>query len=73
MEEALNNAKHNNLNKFYGEGVDKNREVTAKVKEDKENGEKVLRIVIEEKKNGEVVNTTTMTPDNLADYYARGM
>lgn len=73
MEEALNNAKHNNLNKFYGEGVDKNKEVTAKVKEDKENGEKVLRIVIEEKENGKVTNTTTMTPDNLADYYARGM
>lgn len=73
MEEALNNAKHNNLNKFYGEGVDKNKEVTAKVKEDKENGEKVFRIVIEERKNGELVNTTTMTPDNLADYYARGM
>lgn len=73
MEEALNNAKHNNLNKFYGEGVDKNKEVTAKVKEDKENGEKVLRIVIEEKENGKLVNTTTMTPDNLADYYARGM
>lgn len=73
MEEALNNAKHNDLNKFYGEDVDKNREVTAKVKTDKENGEKVLRIVIEEKENGKVVNTTTMTPDNLADYYTRGM
>lgn len=73
MEEALNNAKHNNLNKFYGEGVDKNKEVTAKATADKENGEKVFRIIIEEKENGKVVNTTTMTPDTLADYYTRGM
>ena len=66
MERVINETKHKELNKFYGD-VDKNSEVTADVR--KVDGKNVLRLelTVKDEKTGEVTTQKTdLTPDQVS-------
>ena len=67
MERVINETKHNEINKFYGD-VDKNSEVKADVRE--VDGQKVLHLVltVKDESTGEtsVAGEADLTPDQVA-------
>ena len=66
MERVINETKHKELNKFYGD-VDKNSEVTADVR--KVDGKNVLRLelTVKDEKTGDVTTQKTdLTPDQVS-------
>ena len=67
MERVINETKHSEINKFYGD-VDKNSEVTADVR--KANGQDVLRVVltVKDENTGKTLSQqeTDLTPDQVA-------
>ena len=67
MERVINETKHNEINKFYGD-VDKNSEVKADVR--KVDGQNVLRVVltVKDESTGKTLSQqeTALTPDQVA-------
>lgn len=67
MERVINETKHNEINKFYGD-VDKNSEVKADVR--KVDGQNVLRVVltVKDENTGKTLSQqeTDLTPDQVA-------
>ena len=67
MERVINETKHNEINKFYGD-VDKNSEVKADVR--KVDGQNVLRVVltVKDERTGKTLSQqeTDLTPDQVA-------
>ena len=67
MERVVNETKHNEINKFYGD-VDKNSEVKADVR--KVDGQNVLRVVltVKDERTGKTLSQqeTDLTPDQVA-------
>ena len=67
MERVINETKHNEINKFYGD-VDKNSEVKADVR--KVDGQNVLRVVltVKDESTGKTLSQqeTDLTPDQVA-------